>query len=80
MHLLPVLIPLIAAFAGISARSSAVAEANLAEVDEGSIYTYGKPAAGSLLSAFIGYVRTDAAASVLLNVEDTPCDLMSLCG
>jgi len=43
------------------------------------LYTYGKPAPGSLLSAFLGYMATDTAASVLESKGDIPCGLTTLC-
>ena len=43
------------------------------------LYTYGKPAPGSLLSAFLSYMSTDTAASVLESKWDIPCGLTSLC-
>jgi phosphate transport system substrate-binding protein len=43
------------------------------------LYTYGKPAPGSLLSAFLSYMATDTAASVLQSEGDIPCGLTTLC-
>ena len=43
------------------------------------LYTYGKPAPGSLLSAFLSYMATDTAASVLESKGDIPCGLTTLC-
>ncbi len=43
------------------------------------LYTYGKPAPGSLLSAFLGFMSTDIAASVLQDDGDIPCGLTALC-
>jgi phosphate transport system substrate-binding protein len=44
------------------------------------MYSYGTPAPGSLLSAFLGYMSTDTATSVLQNDGDIPCGLTTLCG
>ena len=44
------------------------------------LYTYGKPAPGSLLSAFLGYMSTDTATSVLQSLDDIPCGLTTVCG
>jgi phosphate transport system substrate-binding protein len=44
------------------------------------LYTYGKPAPGSLLSAFLGYMSTDTAASILQSDGDIPCALTTVCG
>src|SRR5215469_10276939 len=41
--------------------------------------TYGTPAPGSLLSAFLGYMSTDAAKSSLQNDGEIPCSLTRLC-
>jgi len=35
---------------------------------------------GSLLSAFLAYMSTDAATSVLQSDGDTPCGLTTVCG
>jgi phosphate transport system substrate-binding protein len=43
------------------------------------MYTYGQPASGSLLSAFLSYMSTDTASSVLQSYGDIPCILTSLC-
>jgi ABC-type phosphate transport system substrate-binding protein len=43
------------------------------------MYTYGTPATGSLLSAFLGYMSTDAAKSSLQNDGEIPCSLTKLC-
>jgi ABC-type phosphate transport system substrate-binding protein len=43
------------------------------------MYTYGQPASGSLLSAFLSYMSTDTASSVLQSYGDIPCGLTSLC-
>jgi phosphate transport system substrate-binding protein len=47
-----------------------------------NLYTYGTPPAGSLLSAFLGYMSTDAAKSIMQgpDYEDIPCSLTTLCG
>ena len=42
------------------------------------LYTYGKPAPGSPLSAFLDYMATDTAASVLQSKGDIPCGLTTL--
>jgi len=44
------------------------------------LYSYGKPAPGTLLSAFLGYLFTDAAKSVLQSYGAIPCGLTALCG
>ena len=44
------------------------------------LYSYGKPAPGILLSAFLGYMFTDAAKSVLQSYGAIPCGLTALCG
>ena len=44
------------------------------------LYSYGKPAPGTLLSAFLGYMFTDAAKSVLQSYGAIPCGLTALCG
>jgi phosphate transport system substrate-binding protein len=46
------------------------------------LYTDGAPASGSLLSAFLGYLYTDAAKSTLQSPSwnDIPCSLTTLCG
>ncbi len=44
-----------------------------------TLYSYGTPAPGSLLSAFLGYMSTDTAASILQNDGDIPCGLTTLC-
>jgi ABC-type phosphate transport system substrate-binding protein len=45
------------------------------------LYSYGKPAQGSLLSAFLDYMSTDSARSILANDDnDIPCGLTTLCG
>ena len=44
------------------------------------LYSYGKPAPGTLLSAFVGYLFTDAAKSVLQSYGAIPCGLTALCG
>jgi phosphate transport system substrate-binding protein len=43
------------------------------------MYTYGQPASGSLLAAFLSYMSTDTASSVLQSYGDIPCGLTSLC-
>jgi phosphate transport system substrate-binding protein len=43
------------------------------------MYTYGQPSSGSLLSAFLSYMSTDTASSVLQSLGDIPCSLTSLC-
>lgn len=43
------------------------------------MYTYGTPAPGTLLSAFLGYMSTDAAKSSLQNDGEIPCGLTQLC-
>jgi phosphate transport system substrate-binding protein len=43
------------------------------------MYTYGTPAPGTLLSAFLGYMSTDAAKSSLQNDGEIPCSLTKLC-
>jgi phosphate transport system substrate-binding protein len=45
------------------------------------LYTYGTPPAGSLLSAFLGYMRSASAASILQSPDwaDIPCSLTALC-
>lgn len=43
------------------------------------MYSYGQPASGSLLSAFLSYMSTDTASSVLQSYGDIPCGLTSLC-
>jgi len=43
------------------------------------MYTDGPPAAGSLLAAFIAYMETDAAKSVLQSYGNIPCSLTTLC-
>jgi phosphate transport system substrate-binding protein len=45
------------------------------------LYTYGVPQPGSPLSAFIGYMGTDAAASILQSPDwgAIPCGLTALC-
>jgi len=43
------------------------------------MYTDGTPAAGSLLAAFIAYMQTDAAKSVLQSYGNIPCSLTTLC-
>ena len=45
------------------------------------LYTYGTPAPGSLLSAFLGYMHTASAASILQSPDwaDIPCGLTTLC-
>jgi phosphate transport system substrate-binding protein len=47
-----------------------------------NLYTYGTPTAGSLLSAFLSYMTTDAAKSIMQgpDYEDIPCSLTTLCG
>jgi phosphate transport system substrate-binding protein len=46
------------------------------------LYTYGTPPSGSLLSAFLGYMVTDTAKSIIQgpDYEDIPCGLTTLCG
>jgi phosphate transport system substrate-binding protein len=44
------------------------------------LYSYGKPVPGTLLSAFLGYLFTDAAKSVLQSYGAIPCGLTALCG
>jgi phosphate transport system substrate-binding protein len=44
------------------------------------LYSYGKPAPGTLLSAFLGYMFTDAAKSVLQSYGAIPCGITALCG
>jgi phosphate transport system substrate-binding protein len=46
------------------------------------LYTYGTPPSGSLLSAFLGYMVTDTAESIIQgpDYEDIPCSLTTLCG
>jgi phosphate transport system substrate-binding protein len=44
------------------------------------LYSYGKPAPGTLLSAFLRYMFTDAAKSVLQSYGAIPCGLTALCG
>jgi phosphate transport system substrate-binding protein len=44
------------------------------------LYSYGKPAPGTLLSAFLGFMFTDAAKSVLQGYGAIPCGLTALCG
>jgi phosphate transport system substrate-binding protein len=46
------------------------------------LYTYGPPPSGSLLSAFLGYMFTDTAKSIIQgpDYEDIPCSLTTLCG
>jgi hypothetical protein len=43
------------------------------------MYTDGPPAAGSLLAAFIAYMSTDAAKSVLQSYGNIPCSFTTLC-
>lgn len=45
------------------------------------MYTYGTPAPASLLAAFLSYMHTDAAATILQSPDwaDIPCSLTSLC-
>jgi ABC-type phosphate transport system substrate-binding protein len=45
------------------------------------MYTYGTPASGSLLSAFLSYMYTDAAENILQSPSwnDIPCSLTKLC-
>jgi len=43
------------------------------------LYSYGKPAPGTLLSAFLGYMSTDTAQSILLSDLDIPCTLTARC-
>jgi hypothetical protein len=43
------------------------------------MYTDGTPTAGSLLAAFIAYMETDAAKSVLQSYGNIPCSLTTLC-
>jgi phosphate transport system substrate-binding protein len=43
------------------------------------MYTDGTPAPGSLLAAFIAYMSTDAAKSVLQSYGNIPCSLTTLC-
>lgn len=43
------------------------------------MYTYGQPASGSPLSAFLSYMSTDTGSSVLQSYGDIPCGLTSLC-
>jgi phosphate transport system substrate-binding protein len=45
------------------------------------LYTYGTPPKGSLLSAFLGYMFTDTAQSILQSPDwsDLPCSLTTLC-
>jgi phosphate transport system substrate-binding protein len=43
------------------------------------MYTDGTPAPGSLLAAFMAYMSTDAAKSVLQSYGNIPCSLTTLC-
>jgi len=43
------------------------------------MYTDGQPAPGSLLSAFVGYMFTDTAKSILQSYSVIPCSFTSFC-
>ena len=44
------------------------------------LYSYGTPAPGSLLSAFLAYMSTDTATSLLESDDDIPCGFTAVCG
>jgi ABC-type phosphate transport system substrate-binding protein len=44
------------------------------------LYSYGEPAPGTLLSAFLGYMFTDTAGNILQADDDIPCSQTTLCG
>ncbi len=45
----------------------------------GEVQVDGPPASGSLLAAFLSYMSTDTASSVLQSYGDIPCGFTSLC-